>query len=596
MQLSDRVDSFEKRLLAQEPQESHETALACAYSKTWLKHRLSITELIDGMKDGDEKNLCEEVFKRIMDGREFVRVNPEKASKDIDAGTIYAKGWEDLTFSTISMAELKQQLLFSAGKLLYNRKQNDLVDTFLSTIPIVHRKERRFMGVSKDLYWDNKSRTLLPREDLGEHRCFIRLFDSSDETAAGGKICFPVSTFNQDFTEEVEASYEAALKKLRALPDDCTFKDIAALQPNPDLHFILEWADDRLGIYWDILTMFTTGFMDKKPLGAYFPVGLTRNGKSTCVNLLHTVFGTNNVSGVCLSELGDYHKTATLRYAIFNAPDDEDDDINKYQKEFKQLAGHQNHKVSKMHSQEPFSIPGSQFTMVFPMNAIPVWRGSSAVACAKRTIIIPFTRDFSKVASDNGIGSFEERTFTPHVLATLSAEAMALATFFKERPDSFGYSDIVMEQRATLQNESGSVDAYEKVFHKYFYGFGDWKVLYMDYKLWCVENDYNIKALGDLKLAFQNYRGEKCRTNQVYETKSGKDSKKARHAAFPQNRWLMMSDAWFPEIKRTVDELHESGRSTISVFDQAIEARMSWVQQLTVAQKYNEEADNDGAE
>lgn len=592
MRLSDKVNNFEKELLAQEPLEAQEIAPACAYSKTWLEHKLSVAELINGMKDGDEKNLCEDVFRRIMNGREFVRVNPEKASKEIDAGTIYAKSWEDLIFSTISVAELKQQLLFSAGKLLYNRKQNDLVDTFLSTIPIIRKKERRFIGVSEDLYWDSKSRTLLHRERLGEHRCFIRLFDSSDEAATGGKIHFPVSTFNQDFAERVEVSYETALKKLRALPDDCTFKDITAIPHNPNLSFILEWADDRLGVYWDILTMFATGFMDKKPLGAYFLIGLSRNGKSTCANLLCTLFGTNNAPGVCLSELGDYHKTAILRYALFNVPDDEDDDINQYQKEFKQLAAHQTVKVSRMRSQEPFSVPGSQFTMVFPMNAIPVWRRSSAVACAKRTIIIPFTRDFSKIASENSIGSFEERTFTPSVLATLSAEAMALATFFKERPDSFGYSDTVMEQRATLQNESGSVDAYEKVFHKYFYGFGDWKVLYMDYKLWCVENDYNIKALGDLKLAFQNYRGEKCRTNQVYETKNGKESKKARHAAFPQNRWLMMSDAWFPEIKRTVSELHESGRSTISVFDQALEARLSWVQQLTVAQKYNEEADN----
>lgn len=545
-------------------------------------HESFVFKLISGLPNADKQRAkYQAIFPSLISNREFVRVALSKASTDPSAYDVYERTQSEQTFHLTSMLELKYELLNSSGQLLKDSDQESLLDTFFSTIPILplgHTKLRRYISVSQGLYWDNSAQTLVPSSAPLE--CFIRLFDTPLAKAVGGVQHFPLSSLDASFSASVLAQYNTLLDTLSALPPSATFDDIASLPISPNLSFILEWADDDQGLYWDILTMFATFFMEKKPLGAYCLVGLTRNGKSSCVNLAKTLTGTENAAGVCCSELGNYHKSATLRYALINAPDDEDDDIDRYQKEFKQLAAHQPLLVDRMRSNEPFEVPGSQFTMVFPMNTLPTWRGTSGVACAKRALPIPFNRDFSR--SDTSIGNFEEQAFTLSNLATVAAHAMALATFFNRRPSAFGYSRAMREMRQSILQDNGSVLYYKDAFLKYFDGFANWKLLYNDYKLWCNDNELKYRTQKDLELAFKEYKAESCRRNCVYPTKEGTLSKKARRITTGIKKRLLMPDAWYEELRMDTKDVHgdkfgDTGESVITVLDRVVEERSAWM-------------------
>ena len=541
--------------------------------KTWYEHESIILHLIAGTKEEKAREKYSTIFSSLLTGREFVRVATSKTTTDTTSYDIYERGFSDLTFRQVSMVELKYELLLAANQMLTDSMQDSMLETFFSTIPILKHRDRRYIGVSDSLYWDTVSRKLTTSPHNG--RCFLRLFDTPLSKAVGGIQHFPADTFTSARSDSIKKQYNALLSALRALPTPTSFKDIASLPIAPNLHFILEWGDDDPGVYWDILTMYATGFMNQKPIGAYCLVGLTRNGKTSCANLGHTLFGKNNTAMVCCSELGDYHKTAALRDCIMNIPDDEDDDINKYQKEFKQLAAHQALLVSRMRSQEPFEIPASQFTMIFPMNTEPMWRGSSASACSKRTLIIPFRRDFSK--SDKSIGNFEERAFTPDNLCTLAAHCMALATFLKERPEAYGFSDASSAQQQANAADNSSIVLYRDAFHKYFDGFLRWELLYDDYVYWCQENEYRYCKKSDMYLAFDEYRPESKRNNWVYKTKNGKVSKKARRVITGVKKYLMMPDAWLDEMKIDIESLHNSGISAVVSLENYYETRTEWM-------------------
>lgn len=577
--LSQMVEDFRNSLSVPTKSRQHTVAIN---SDLHTRHENTILRLLAGMPDGDknrERYLT--IFPRLIDNKEFVRVVLSKNTTDTSAYDVYERSTNEQTFHLTSMLELKYELLTESGQLLKDSDQEALLDTFFSTIPLLSlgdNRLRRYMSISQGLYWDNNNQTLVTPDSPLE--CFIRLFDTPQSKAVGGIQYFPISSLDESFSSSVKKQYDEMLAMLKALPQPVTFDNIAALPTAPNLKFILEWADGDPGIYWDIITMIATFFMEKKPLGAYCLVGLTRNGKSACVNFEKTLVGTNNAANVGLSELGDHHKSATLRYALINAPDDEEDDITKYQREFKQLAAHQTISVGKMRSNEPFEIPGSQFTMIFPMNTIPAWKGSSATACSKRTLIIPFNRDFSK--SDKAIGNFEEEFFTLPNLCTAAAHAMALATFFRDHPESFGYSKASSEQQKANLQENGSVLFYKEAFLKYFDGFATWGILYDDYKLWCNDNEYKYKDKGALRLAFKEYQVDSCRNNYPYQTKNGRESKKARRISASIKKRLLMPDAWYEELRMDTDSVHgskfgDTGESVVTALDRVIEEQTKWM-------------------
>ena len=489
---------------------------------------------------------------------EFVRLDDNINDTKRASFRLYSKTPDALNYSRHPLGPLKAEILSTVGVWMQDEEQERVLSTFLSTVPIINGIERRFMAVAPQLYWDSGSQTLVPAVPKG-HRCFIRLFDSP-ERVGGGIVSYPLSSFDETFSHLVEEEYNATLSYLRSL-DHPSFDSIIEDMPR-DFHFIEEWANDDPGLYWDILTLVATVFMRNKPLGAYFLTGIGRNGKSSCVNLLHSIFGTHNTSRVRLSQIGDPHFASTLTTSILNAPDDENDDITKYQGVFKELAGHQLYSALQLYSGTPLTINGGDITFVFPMNTLPMWKGTSAAACSKRTNPIPFSHDFS--SSDNMTNNFEQLTYTKDTLGRIAAQAMALATYFNEHPEAFGYSSASASQKELIAEDNNNVTKYKKEFERIFCGFQNKHLLYADYRHWCDNKGYRFAPQSSIELVFQEYMDSRYKSNKTYPGVNGKLCRKCRKKATSNLKARpLMEDLYIDEFKMTVAQLHNSSISAV---------------------------------
>lgn len=538
-----------------------------AFTSSTSPHQALLDSISRYLDKVNIKQVSSSAAQALLDKYQFVRLEQSVSNTSSNAFTLYSKTPDQLTFRQHSLLELKQEILALSNVWLQDEEQERVLKAFLSTVPIIKERERRFMAIGPSLFWDADKQTLVSSVPK-DNRCFIRLFDSPSRVG-GGIVSFPVESFDSTFTDLVETEYNSLLSNLRALSAH-RFEYIIAKCPR-DFHFIEEWADGDAGLYWDIMTMIATVFMRQKPLGAYFLIGLSRNGKSSCANMLHSIFGTNNTSRVRLSQIGDPHFASTLTTSILNAPDDEDDDITRYQGVFKELAGHQLYSATQFYSGTPLTINGADITFLFPMNTLPKWRGTSASACSKRTNPIPFTHDFS--VSDNRSNNFEQTTFTRDTLGRIVGQAMALASYFEEHPEAFGYSPSAQAQKELISEDNNNIAVYKKQFERFFCGFQKKELLYDDYRLWCNNKEYRYSDKKTIILAFQSYFDERYRANKTYVTPSGKVSKKCRRSPIHPNPLAnpLMPDLWIPELKRTVEELHNSGISAVAALEELFE-------------------------
>ena len=518
-----------------------------------------VSLLSQQLEKANFNELSSNITQTLIEKHQFVRVETSLTTSSSRQGfAVYKKSQGDLTYSLCSLGELKGEILATANRWLDNATQDKLLDTFLTYVPLIKDRERRFMAIAPQLYWDSTKQALVPSVPKG-HRCFIRLFDSP-ERVGGGIVSYPASSFDETFSHLVEDEYAATLSYLRSL-DKPSFDAIIEDMPR-DFHFIEEWGNDDPGLYWDILTLIATVFMRNKPLGAYFLTGIGRNGKSSCVNLLHSIFGTHNTSRVRLSQIGDPHFANTLTTSVLNAPDDENDDITKYQGVFKELAGHQLYSATQLYSGTPLIINGGDITFVFPMNTLPKWKGTSAAACSKRTNPIPFNHDFS--ASDNATNNFEQLTYTKDTLGRIAAQAMALATYYSEHPEAFGYSPASISQKDVIAEDNNNVTKYKKEFEQIFCGFQNKRLLYDDYRIWCNEKGYRFALQSSVELAFQEYMDARYKSNKVYPGVNGNLSRKCRKKATSNLRARpLMEDLYIDEYKMTVAQLHDNGVSAV---------------------------------
>lgn len=520
----------------------------------------------------DIKQVSANITQELLDKYQFVRI--EQVSTDSSkrsAYTLYSKTASQTVFRRHSRMELKYEILNLARVWLQDEEQERILNAFLNTVPIIKERERRFMAIGPNLFWDANKQELVSAVPK-DNRCFIRLFDSPDRVG-GGIVSYPIESFDSTFSELVEKEYEFLLANLRSIKEP-KFEEIVYECPR-SFHFIEEWADGDEGLYWDIMTMIATVFMKNKPLGAYFLIGLSRNGKSSCVNLLHSIFGTNNTSRVRLSQIGDPHFANTLTTSILNAPDDENDDITRYQGTFKELAGHQLYSATQLYSGTPLHINGGDITFIFPMNTLPKWKGTSAAACSKRTNPIPFLHDFS--VSDNKTNNFEQVTYTRDTLGRIVGQAMALATYFEEHPEAFGYSPASISQRNLIAEDNNNISVYKLQFERFFCGFQKKELLYDDYRLWCNQKEFRYSDKKTLELAFQAYFDEKYRCNKVYATgENTRVSRKCRRSARSNPMAPpMMSDFWIPEFKKSISELHQSGLSAVDALWEYYEEKLN---------------------
>ena len=318
--------------------------------------------------------------------------------------------------------------------------------------------------------------------------------------------------------------------------------------------FIRTWANGSHDVYMDIMRSIAYCFVKKKPVGSYILVGLRRNGKSSFVGLLHTIFGRENTSDVRLSQLGDPHYVNKLKYTMMNAPDEEDEKAIDAQASFKTIADHGLLTLSVMRSNEPVQVP-CNFMCFYPMNHIPDWKGTGAAACMKRSLIIPFYADLSRFDKKNY--DFAKETFTADFMCEFMGSVFAYANYYSHHELEF--SQTMLSEQETLEEEVDSAVTYRKEFEKYFDGFDTFKTLYQDYINWCKAQDLTISQRSEFKFVFREYNTNRTTLRIGNNLVSGYRIPNVNHS-------FLWANAHFDEIG-SVEWLHEHNASVVERLD-----------------------------
>lgn len=468
-----------------------------------------------------------QVIERLFETYDFVLVG--LGDSIFEGGVrVYVRPHNSFTYRSIDRLPLRRLILQAAQSLstprsLTGTQVNRIMETFGDRPPILTTIERRVFQVSEDLYFNLDAACdqdqLVHGDELPSNaRCFFRLFDTSEEDK--DTVMFPASTFDSSFSDQVLFSYNSLLSLLEELAPNPTDKFpeaslSATSQEDGDplprhFSFIEDWADHNPGLYWDLLTIPATVFLKEKPQVSYFLSGTGANGKSAYLGLIHTILGTNNTTRNRISEMSKWHLNTLLQYTLFNAPDDEGDSVfdgEETLRIFKSFSAHATVFLPIMRSQKPMRLQ-ADFMSAHPMNASPDWGDvSSASALTRRTCLIPFTADFRDFKRTS---NFAKDTFTPDVLAKLTGEILALATFYSTHP--IEWSKTVTATFEQVEAENDSIRVYQRAWEKYFGAFQNISLLYDDYRCWCVNHDLPYtKDLSAFKVHWRAYMANRSK-------------------------------------------------------------------------------------
>lgn len=345
--------------------------------------------------------------------------------------------------------------------------------------------------ISKELYWDRDNSIFL-KEYSGD--CCHQLFNNRPNNI--DRVQVDIDDID---TEHFEIAVDRTYKYIEAhdgmyipydlRPEDDKYKAYGTIgaiftQDQP-LNAFWVWANEDLDKFNDLLKAVAANFMRVKPKGAFILIGRTRNGKSSFVQMLHTLFGRASTSEIKLTQLDDPHFNYSLFGSALNAPDEEDEgkgkEVLKAQAMFKSMATHYPINVPMFYSQRPQPVP-TNFMSYFPMNDTPQWKGTGAEACMRRSFILSFDADLSKY--DNGTTDFEKETYTADFYSKLLPVILAFAKYYNEHP--FKLSDTQKKNQQLVNEEVDNVSVYLNEFQKYFPGgYASVGLIWDDYKCWC---------------------------------------------------------------------------------------------------------------
>ena len=442
---------------------------------------------------------------------------------------------------------------------------SNTVEEIMDSVQTPANLDSGIIKVAEKLYWNQKGGYLKTGE-LGAHEeCFYELFDSPISTQ------FP----NINLTyEDGQKIYDRYMKVwddwiLPHYTEGENFGDFYHDLPM-EYEFIKVWADpskegfeDR---YWDLLLAVVSSFLYKKPVASYFLLGNARGGKSSYTKMLHLIFGRNNTSTLCLSELSDKHKNLALASTLLNAPDEETESTLSPEdmKNYKSLSAHEYLELPVFYSQNPKKI-ATNFMMYLPSNALPKFNGSGAEACMKRAKVIMFSADLSKM--DSKPGNFIKDTFTPELLSDLLGTILAFAKFFTER--EFWWSKTMVSSNEFVSSTVSPSEIFFHEWNRFFDGISSVNVLYEDYKMWCKANDLKWETMDIIKNRFMSLLSKK--RSSYYDPVSKQKTPVYRDAS---GKYVMHDGFIVPKVKETIKELHEGDRSAVFIMSELATAEL----------------------
>lgn len=426
---------------------------------------------------------CQRTCLELAKAYDFIRVNGIGST-----GRIYYKAAASSLFRPLDETA-RNSLVIRGFEHLYGRKPMDnkikaIGDTLESWVDkTVDGLDNSIMEITDGLYWDVEEASL---EETPARPCFRVLFDKH-----------PTDTLYVDrskiSTSNIKLYFNETLAHLEANEGIIMPHELAESSPMFSYNALplspfWTWANEDVDTFNDLLKATASNFMLNKPKGAFILIGKTRNGKSSYIKCLHTLFGKCNTSSVRLTDLKDSHINFTLLPSMLNAPDEEDEgsskEVLRNQSNFKSIASHEPIPLPVFYSQEPQWV-STDFMSFYPMNDTPDWQGNGAEACMRRSLVLMFRNDLSKF--DNNGRNFEKETYTADFYSRLLGVILAIARYYHGREIKF--SETMAKDKKTVAEEVDNSSVYLDKFFEHFDSYTNLALIWEDYKLWCEERD-----------------------------------------------------------------------------------------------------------
>lgn len=369
----------------------------------------------------------------------------------------------------------------------------------LNIVDLVDQPNDRWLYVGKGLAFDRgdaNDPTHRPDlidlseyvEDNGELKSpfpdvFYRLFDTSPMAVTGDNDIVMVPPLTKEMASVLKETYDSTISHLtsnQAIPSDERIEEI------------MQWAQNEYDRYIDIIHM-AGARLKNHDFGIYLLTGIGRDGKSSCIDLVASMYGTNNICRVPVDRLGDTHNLANFQRALVNLPDEQkpSDDKSKTMSAdasvaFRIAGSHGAANMNVMRSNKSDSLYYSFVTMA-PVNSVPKFPTDVQNACIRRCRIIEFEGDFS--ASDKLAVKWGKAHFTPTFMMRFTGQVLAFATFYSTHD---WHTTVLMNLAAQKQMENaGSSVVYIKLWEKVYCGYDSYKTLRDDYYNYCKLSDFD---------------------------------------------------------------------------------------------------------
>lgn len=225
---------------------------------------------------------------------------------------------------------------------------------------------------------------------------------------------------------------------------------------------------------------------------AFILTGDKSNGKSTFLDMVKTMLGSENVSSLDLQELGDRFSSAMMFGKLANIGDDIADDFMKGREvsTFKKIVTG-NRIKAEMKGQDPFDFE-PYVKLLFSANDIPRMKDKTG-AVIRRLVIIPFNATFSRDDPDFDPW-IKYKLCAPEAIRYLIAigvEGLRRVLTNKE----FTESTRVEKQLVEYEKENNPIISFIDAVGKDGIENEVTTDVYRRYSLYCSENGYNVLSM-----------------------------------------------------------------------------------------------------
>lgn len=461
-----------------------------------------MAELKAGIKTTKNKAMVFSMTRDFLSlrGYNFLSVGPltddEFYYSSPDAPTFYRRMTKE------DAASLCANVYIEAGVPILEKDVSSCADTLLRVVKTrrhVDEVDKGYVAMFGGLVFDKESGTILEENQLpNDSKVFFKMFDTPSPSIKIPKI----TGFTDDDKDTVIKYYHKTFDSL------ANGGDI----PEEEFAFISAWANYDHDTYMDLLKTFASPLLKTLPRVCVFLVGTGTNGKSACVNLVHTVYGETNTTRNKIAETGDWHKALSLKYTLVNCPDEDSLNFEAAKKmrdpitDFKTFAAHEKIEINKMREQTPITIK-CDFMSIIPMNHMVDWtKEEDAGPLVKRSMVINFDNDLEVDQNVDMREDFAVSTYTHEVMAKFVGTIAGIAGYYTRNNLPMEFSEKAKRIQQGLKDEQDSAATYRKQFENHFCAYESIKFLYEDYQRWCESKDLNPLPRGALDLVFKDYK------------------------------------------------------------------------------------------